>query len=372
MPAKTPELDIRDITGRNKIINGDMRINQRFAGASSTVVDDAYTLDRWKMLKDGAGVTTIQRVTSSVPNGFSHAMRLTVGTADTSIAASDLLGIQQIIEGNNVQDLSFGNTGAKTITLSFWCRSSKVGTYCGSLLNNADNRSYVFEYTINVADTWEYKTVTIAGDITGVWLTNGGVGIKLQFTLTAGSSYYQTANTWGAAAALATVNQVNFLDTVGATFWITGVQLEIGSTATPYEFKTIEKQVEECQRYYEKSFEIDTAPANGPNATSFFTQVGLENIAVNPWVASPNNLGYTVKFKVTKRAAPTLAQYGNNINQWAYNALSTFAAQNGAALWASSVNPTQPSTVGFIVANNQSASSLIGLQGHWTADAELI
>lgn len=236
-----------DFSFRNKIINGKMDIAQR--GTSfAAIVGGAYALDRWMFGNNTTTIITEEQQADVPPsNEFKNSLRLTVTTADTSIATNDICNIQQIIEGYNIRDLI-----GKTFTLSFWVRSSKTGIHCIAFKNSGGDRSYVSEYTVNAANTWEYKTVTVTGGLitTGTWEWATGIGLKVIFGLAAGSLYHTTAGSWQTGSFNATANQVNCLDTVGNIFAFTGVQLEVGSVATPFEHRPIGTELALCQRYY--------------------------------------------------------------------------------------------------------------------------
>ena len=238
---------------RNRIINGDMRIDQRNAGASVTAPADGYALDRWKTYLAGGGAMTAQRSTTA-PAGFTNSQLLTVTTADTSLAATDAYGVQQMPEGLNVSDLGWGAAGAQSVTVSFWVRSSVTGTYTLSLRNSADNRSYLATYSVNAANTFEYKTITVPGDTTGTWLTDAGVGIRLWFDLGAGSTYTGSSGSWTASVLTHATGSTNWIATNGATFYITGVQLEAGTVATPFERRSYGQELSLCQRYYQIAY----------------------------------------------------------------------------------------------------------------------
>lgn len=238
---------------RNRIINGDMRIDQRNAGAAVTInaASNIYTIDRW--LGGGQatdGVFTIQRSTVA-PAGFTNSSLITVTTADASIGATQAYYFRQPIEGFNTADLSFGSANAQSVTLSFWVRSSVTGTFSGAINNSAFNRSYPFSFTISSANTWEYKTVTISGDTTGTWLTDNGIGIAVTFSLGMGSTYKGTAGSWSGSLLLAATGSVDLISTLNATFYVTGVQLEVGTAATPFERRQYGQELALCQRYYE-------------------------------------------------------------------------------------------------------------------------
>jgi hypothetical protein len=232
---------------RNRIINGDMRIAQR--GTAAVTGDGDFPVDRYKIQYSMDGAISLQQ-DSSAPTGFINSTKITVTTADASLGTSQFAIFRHFIEGTNISDLAWGSASAKTITLSFWVRSSLTGTFGGSLNNSANTRSYPFTYTISAADTWEQKIVTIAGDTSGTWLTTTGVGIRINWSLGAGTDFLATAGSWVGAEELGATGQTNVLATLNATFYITGVQLEAGSTATPFERRPFGTELQLCQRYF--------------------------------------------------------------------------------------------------------------------------
>ena len=237
---------------RNRIINGDMRIDQRNAGASVAPASGAYLLDRWQNYNNTASSKfTVQQNAGSVtpPTGFTNYLGVTSTSAHT-ITSTDYFTIQQKIEGYNIADLGWGTANAKTVTLSFWVRSSLTGTFGGSFTNNAFNRSYPFSYTISAANTWEYKTVTVAGDTSGTWLTTNGRGIEVGFGLGVGSDSSGTANAWAGSWYPSVTGATSVVSTNGATFYITGVQLEVGTQATSFEYRQYGQELALCQRYF--------------------------------------------------------------------------------------------------------------------------
>jgi hypothetical protein len=239
---------------KNRIINGAMQIDQRNAGASvTTTVQGQYTLDRWNGYITQASKYSVQQNAGSVtaPVGFTNYLGITSLSA-YSVTSTDGFAIQQRIEGLNVADLGWGTANATPVTLSFWVRSSLTGTFGGAVYNSAANRFYPFSYTISTANTWEQKTVTIVGDTTGTWLTTNGVGITLSFGLGAGSTLSQTAGAWTASAAITSTGATSVVGTNGATFFITGVQLEKGSTATSFDYRPYGTELALCQRYYQR------------------------------------------------------------------------------------------------------------------------
>ena len=239
---------------RNRIINGGMTIDQRNAGASVTPATTGYSIqyltDRFYLQTTQASKITMQQNAGSVtpPAGYTNYLGATVAAA-YSVSGSDTFNITQAVEGLNIADLGWGTASAQTITVSFWVRSSLTGIFGGSIYNYSGARSYPFSYTINAANTWEYKTVVVPGDTTGTWLTTNGIGISLSFSLGAGSGITAAAGSWGGPWKTGANGQVNLVGTNGATFYITGVQLEKGSVATPFEFRPYGTELQLCQRY---------------------------------------------------------------------------------------------------------------------------
>jgi hypothetical protein len=249
---------------RNRIINGAMVIDQRNAGASGTA--SGYTVDRWVF---GATLTTKgtwQQDAGAVtpPAGFNDYLGFTSNSAYTPLTG-DVFSFYQVIEGYNIADLGWGTANAKTVTVSFWVRSSLTGTFGGALSNTT--RSNPFSFTINSANTWEYKTVTVAGDTSGTWGSTNNAGIFLFMTFGAGSSFQGTAGTWATADYRTVTGAVNTLGTNGATFYVTGVQLEEGSVATPFERRPYGTELALCQRYYQQ---IDYGHHNGGIAANWY------------------------------------------------------------------------------------------------------
>jgi len=249
LPATSSTLATQNALGvRNLIINGDMRIHQRggtITAASATVY---YGLDRfWGYA--GTGQFSMEQSTDA-PDNFLNSMKVTVTTVDSSMAAGDRYMLSQPIEGLNVTHLDFGSSTAQTVTLSFWVKSSITGTFGAVLINGNATRTYVKEYTINAANTWEKKTITIAGDTSGTWTYTNALWGSVRFCLAAGSTYHGTDSTWNAGNYISTSNQTNLMATSGATFYITGVQLEVGDTATPFEHRPYDMELQRCMRYF--------------------------------------------------------------------------------------------------------------------------
>jgi hypothetical protein len=236
---------------RNRIINGDMRIDQRNAGASVTPANGAYTLDRWAANNFATSARFSVQQSSLAPSGFNNSLLVTSLSAH-SVASGDLYAVLQIIEGFNVADLGWGAAGAQAVTLSFWVRSSLTGTFGGAFQNSAGDRAYPFAYTISAADTWEQKTITVPGDTTGTWLKTNGAGVIIRFGLGVGSTRSATAGAWAEGNFASSTGATSVVGTDGATFYITGVQLEAGSVATPFERRPYGTELALCQRYYQR------------------------------------------------------------------------------------------------------------------------
>jgi len=289
-PDSTNQFSGGAFSFKNRILNGDMRIDQRNAGASVTPTTDNFITDRWLAGGNQASKFSIQQNAGSVtpPVGFTNYLGVTVGaSANVTLGTTGIFYINQKIEGNNVADLGWGTANAKTVTFSFWVRSSLTGTFGGSLYNSAANRSYPYSYTISSANTWEQKSITIAGDTSGTWLTNNGVGITVLFALGYGTDYLGTANSWQSGFYGAPTGSVFPISTNSATFYITGVQLEVGSVATPFERRPYGLELMLCQRYYEVFY------------------INFYNSVIGQAYSTSAVTGANVKFSVEKRATPT-------------------------------------------------------------------
>ena len=301
-----------NVTMRNRIINGAMVIDQRNSGASVTLANDTatYTLDRWYAQENTAAVIAIQQSTT-VPTGFKNSLLWTVSSTG-SVSAGSYNIIVQPIEGFNVADLGFGASGASTITISFWVRCSVAATYGGAIRNSAQNRSYSFAFTINSANTWEQKTVTIAGDTSGTWLTNNGVGLDLVISLGSGSNFQSTANVWYAGNQHCPTGSASLVGTASATFYITGVQLEAGTTASPFEYRQYGTELALCQRYFQK-----LADGSSVSTCSLATVVSSDT----------SSIFGLIPFQVPMRTAPSLATTATSFraNMGSVNANSTTA-----------------------------------------------
>jgi len=313
---------------RNRIINGDMRIDQRNAGASvtPTAATAVYTVDRWFAYQEQASKFSVQQVSANanISQGFDQSLRVTSLSAYT-VGSAEVFQIQQRIEGYNISDLAWGTASAKTVTLSFWVYSSLTGTFGGSIRNASADRSYPFSYTISSANTWTKATITVSGDTTGTWLTTNGVGIIISFGLGIGSTLSNTAGSWYAGNYVSATGATSVVGTNGATFYITGVQLEVGTSATPFERRQYGQELALCQRYYEKSYDIGTVP--GTN-----TDVGILSTTVNSLPAGADTWPNPIRFQVSKRSAPTISIWdrAGNASKYSSYASSTWSNNNGS------------------------------------------
>jgi hypothetical protein len=279
---------------KNRIINGAMVIDQRNAGASFTPTDGAYTLDRWVAYLTAASKFSVQQNAGAVtpPTGFTNYLGVTSLSA-YSVSASDYFVISQRIEGFNTADLAWGTANAQTVVLSFWIRSSLTGAFGGTLMNNAGTQSYPFTYTINSANTWELKSIVIAGSTTGTWVTTNGRGVQVQFGLGVGSNFVATAGAWASSEEYSSTGATSVVGTSGATWYITGVQLEKGATATSFDYRPYGTELALCQRYFMQF-----------GKTSSYEHFGI-GVAQSGFNTTIMNL------PVTMRAAPTFSYTGS-------------------------------------------------------------
>jgi len=282
---------------RNRIINGNMAIDQRNAGAQITAANltsGAYMVDRWFYQASQAAKFTAQQNAASVTTaaGFPNYLGMTVASAVT-VGASDYFLVAQQIEGFNFADLAWGTASAKTVTLSFQVYSSLTGTFGGSLVNSAGTRSYPFSYTVSSANTWTTISVTIAGDTTGTWIgATNGIGVSVRFGLGVGTTYSGTAGAWAATNYVSATGAVSVVGTASATFYVTGVQLEVGTVATPFERQIYSNQLAQCQRYYYRI-----------SASGSYTSFGLGV------TYSTTNALINMPLPVTMRTVPTAADF---------------------------------------------------------------
>lgn len=341
---------------RNRIINGDMRIDQRNAGASVNIPLGFanYTLDRWLVQSAVANKVSVQKNAGSVtpPEGFTDYLGVTSLSAYTA-GASEYFALMQSIEGLNVADLDWGKSTAKAATFSFWVRSSITGTHSGAALNYNGTRGYPFTFQIAAANTWEYKTVTIPGDTTGTWKTDTNTGVTLRFDLGSGSTFRFTAGSWGANNPNGATGAVSVIGTNGATFYVTGVQFERGSVATPFERRPFSDELARCQRYYTKSYNLSEPPGTARTIGTASVGAGSGNAFSSGYVS--------VFFPVRMRAAPTVTTYD------CAGTAGKFSFYN-AGWYNGGVSTTIPFEAGATIAVN---GSIYYASLEYTASAEL-
>ena len=331
---------------KNKIINGACVIDQRNAGASVTPTASTYTLDRWQFQCTQASKVRLQQESSAStgPVGFQNYIGMTSLSA-YSVLTSDFFALRQGIEGFNTADLQWGTANAKTVTLSFWVNCTLTGTFGGSIVNNANNRSYPFTYTINSANAWEQKTITIAGDTTGTWVgATNGIGLNLYLGLGVGATYRGTAGAWSAGNYVSATGATSLVGTNGAVLYLTGVQLEVGSTATSFDYRPYGTELALCQRYY------------------YLHVSGATSLAIcNGFYANASNAQGLLTFPVTMRATPTTAIVSGTsfYATGTSNNLNSFSLANGTPQTVTIFNNTQASgTSGVatsLLTNNASA-----------------
>ena len=285
---------------KNRIINGAMMIDQRNAGASVTLSSTTqYPTDRFGANKDTSSATCTSQRSSTAPSNYINSLLWTTSTGASPASGDDNV-LKQFIEGLNVADLGWGTSTAQSVTLSFWVRSSQTGTFGVSFANSAADRCYVASYIINSANTWEQKTITIAGDTSGTWLTTNGIGIRLYWDMGSGSSRSISASSsWGSTFATGLTGGVKIVGTTGATFYITGVQLEKGSTATSFDYRPYGTELALCQRYYEK--------ISNTSNNAFCSGMATQSTVFRAFLG----------FQVEKRTAPSVS----------YSSTSTFLLQ---------------------------------------------
>lgn len=348
---------------RNMIVNGDMRIDQRWVGTTSTcsTASTIFANDQWKHSGVASnGSFTVQRIATNTLSGFTHCLQLVVTSTDGAIAATNRYYLRQVLEGSSVKHLKWGSVSGSTCTLSFWVLSSSAGTTQSVCFSNG-SRSYAATYPISTPNTWEKKTLIIPPDITGTWGTaDGGTGMTVTFPMGAGSSRSITAGSWQPSVAFAATGIHPLIAVYGSTFCLTGVQFEIGSIASAFEYTPDYEMLRRCQRFYWKSFAQTILPANNQGSTAgeigYFTHV-----------AGLDTDGIGVRLPVTMDTTPSMTSF----NPSAANAKwrnETDGADSGTSAF------TNVGDSGFVISNTQVAiTDGLGevLTIHVTADAGL-
>ena len=316
---------------RNRIINGGMVLDQRNAGAAVTA-GSGYTLDRWNVDRTWAGSTVTIQQSTTAPSGFTNSLLATV-TTGAAVAAGSYFSVQQYIEGYNIADMAWGTASALQFTVSFWVRSSITGTFGVCFRNSAFNLSYCTTYTVSAANTWEQKSVTITAPTTGTWGTGNSYGINVIFSLGGGSSSKPAANnTWTAGSYIVAIGETDLIASTGATFYITGVQLEKGSTATSFDYRSYGTELALCQRYYAK------LSATYSNFAAFGSGTVVSSTLADVYI----------KYPVQMRASATLTQSNTKVN----------AGITGPAV--TSISSTYPGTDSSYVSLNTNTGLTVG------------
>ena len=357
-----------NVSGRRNIMyNGAMKIAQR---GDQTSLTNGYTgCDRWKFDRSGAAVVTGKQTGSgNIPeNGFPNAVHIDVTTADSSVAAGDLGLLRQYIESQDLQHLKFGTSSAESLTLSFWVKSSKTGTHWVEIYAYDAAKFNSASYTVSSANTWEKKTVTFVGETSTVIPNDNTHGFVIQWWLLAGSTYSSgthAGNVWHATNANRVPGQVNVMDSTDNNFYLTGVQLEVGDSASDFEHRSFGEELELCKRYYQKSFNYDTAPENGGGTGISF------NGSVLGYCGSNNNGTFSGfhRFNPEMRTTPTVTTYGNSSGHWGRLSPTNTGTINFSA-GSGYISLTKATGINF--GQNAAGDTLLIGYGHITADAEL-
>jgi hypothetical protein len=338
---------------RNRIINGDFKISQYNGTSSVTPSGNAYIIDRYRYIGTQASKFTFQQLTTTPPTGFTYYLGATVASA-VSVGASDYFFLCQRIEGLNSYDLDWGTANAKTVTFSFLVRSSLTGTFGGVIQNGPNNYSYPFTYSIASANTWTSISVTVAGPTAGSWVTNNDSNIQVNFGLGAGATFSGTAGSWSANQYYGVTGAVSVVGTAGATWQVTGVQFEVGTQATSFEYRQYGTELALCQRYYQQYGGDDTLTTMSPLG------IGISSTQVRvPFV-----------FPVPMRVAPSVTQLSagvadgvNSVIALTAIAVSTNqggkAGSNLIATVSSGITQYRP----YWILGNSTASSYVALSG---------
>jgi hypothetical protein len=348
---------------RNRIINGDMRIDQRNAGASVSLASSAYATDRfaWHDSNEaGKAVGTLQQV-SDAPANFSYSLRLTTTTAKTSTGVANRAQFRPYPEGYNVADFNWGTANARSVTLSFWVKASATGTYPVAFVNQTEDRSYVTTYTVNAISTWEYKTITIPGDTSGTWDKTSGIGIRLTFDMGSGSNYVApTANTWATGWYFSVAGVNKPVSVLNSTWQITGVQLEIGTAATAFETRPITTELQLCQRYFYKTYNTEVAVGTSTSVGSIYCETLADGTLARLKPFNP-------RLPVSMRATPSVTLYTQTGTAGAINVYSNSAS----TLTVSSVQNHGTNSLFSYIQTSTNGVAAQTYELHATASAEI-
>jgi hypothetical protein len=322
------------LSNRNLVINGAMQVAQRGTSAVTITSTGEYpNIDRYSAGGNDSSLISVEQSTDA-PSGFEYSLKVTSLAASTTDAA-DYQFIGQRVEGYNTAQLDWGASGAKTATVSFYVKCSVTGNIPFVIVNSNDTRVYAANCTVSSANTWEYKTITIDGDISGTWLKTNGIGLKFQWYMALGSNFQGTLDQWGTDYGAS--GQINVCNTNGATFQVTGVQLEVGEQATPFEHRSYGDELARCQRYYFK-----------------FLEGGTKEIGVG-WYYTATHLSFMFRYPTTMRATPTATDTTGTNYYIVY--------RNGGSDTFNSVSFENGSTEQFSAYNNTEISGTAGQAG---------
>lgn len=356
------------LSNRNILVNGSCKVAQRGTSTASAVSGTTFVADRWRYEASTASAITASQSTDA-PVGFTHSIKAEVTTADTTTDATDFNQFLYKIEADDISHLNYGTADAQTCTISFWVKHSLSGTYPFSIQNHDGSRVYPSFYVVNTANTWEYKTITFAGDTGGTWITGGTtLGMRFTFMWNVGSNFTGgTAGAWGTASPavfrnFTTTTGPDINGTVGKTVQWAGVQLEVGSKATPFEHESYGQTLAKCQRYFTTSFVGEAGPNNTSNSGIILEGGGVTGATTSFLGAAP------VFFPTSMRANPTILIYDldtpRNLNKCHRHTFGV-AGTNNQNVGAYDMNPK-----GFY-ARTDSGANATGFIFHYTADAEL-
>jgi len=349
------DLNIGQLGNRNKIINGAMQVAQRGTSATSVSASGYYTCDRWNYHKDGSEIITLSQE-SDAPADFKYSQKILVTTADIDIPVNSMMRLEQRIEASSLRDINQGTASAKQLNVSFWVKSNKTGSFSVGMFNDNNGATISQPYTINSADAWEHKTVTFVADTSVGTLstTDNAVGLRLWFALASGTSFNSgTPNVWSTSATHRAIGQaVNLFDATNNYWQVTGVQLEAGDTATPFEHRSFGQELALCERYFAKSYNIDTAVAAVADVSAYwFRTIGTVD-------------GRPVLLPAPQRGTPTVTIYNPATG-------GTGTARNKSRSTNDTVTPTEIGSSYFAVTTSGHAANGDFVGFHYTASAEL-
>ena len=343
------------VGSRNLIINGNFGIDQRNSGSAVTSTGPIYTVDRWTWSTQTGSGHTVQQVTDA-PADFNNSVKVTIGTGASPSTSQQNNFVQQI-EGNNFSHLNFGSSDARGMTFSFYVKSSITGTFNVWFHNSGNARHYVSEYTVSLANTWERKIITISsGDATGTWNTDNSTGVIVGFSLGAGTDFDTTVNSWADGGKKSTSSATDLVATSGATWQITGIQLEVGN-ATPFEHEPFAVTQQKCQRYYQKSYSYSDTAGTVTNNGALWTNIIRNASNQNYWQV---RLNQEMRTNVSVTTYSTTSGVSGKFRNVTDNATNDSAVSNTGSS-GFSIRPSSGS--------GQDLGDVIAV--HWVADAEL-